>query len=196
MPRGEKPSDDWLLVAGCRNRKLPVRPQLDVAADGGQVETTAARTNARLDVAAIHPTVAEREGVVAVDAAAHCRHREVDVELAREVESDVAAHRVKYEIAAAGEFLDADVDVAADRIRGHRARAQAIELEITAHAVGAHVAGRARDRDIAAHRVRRYLNIVRHRDLEVHTDVVPFTITAIVAIIVSRIRMHPAFVAI
>ena len=52
------------------------------------------------------------------------------------------------------------------------------------------------DRDVAAHRVRRHLDTGRHRDLEVHAHVVPVTIAAIVAIVVSRIRMHPAFVAI
>src|SRR4029078_4471548 len=94
--------------------RLPVGPKLHVAADSVQGETTAAGHNPCLGVPPVRAAIAECGRVLVVDAATDGRHRQVDVELSREVESDVAAHGVEVDIAPAGEFLNNHLHVAAD----------------------------------------------------------------------------------
>ena len=100
--------------------------------------------------------------IIAVHAAADGGHREVGVELARQLERDVAAHGVEREIAASRELVACDFDVAAHAVGVDRGRAQAVELNVAAHRARRHVALGAGDGHVAAHELRRHDEVGRN----------------------------------
>lgn len=105
----------------------------------------------RIDSMTAHVTVVERDRVIAGQIPAHSRHRDVGIELHRHQERHVAAHTPKFEIAVPRELIDSHLDVAAHGIRRDRAGVQAIQVNVSAHAICLHVALCTADRDVAAH---------------------------------------------
>ena len=98
-------TDSRLLDSLARSLRSPLT--------GPDVETAAAVADPRLDAAAVHAAVAEREREVAVDVAAHRGHRQIGVEAARHFERDVAAHGVEHRSPRPVNSSTLHVDVAA-----------------------------------------------------------------------------------